>query len=327
MAESSFFWSGTTPGDAGPYSDEDFRDYMKYMFSARNGFGLLTDDGPILSSGDGSNPPLWVEAQSPVAAGVRVAIGRAMIQGVYYKNTAFHNLSISGNVSGNPRIDRIVLQIDFTAQTCRLVVLEGTPAGSPSAPALTQTSSIWEYSLATVAVAASFVTIAQSDITNSYPEGITPVGSMMAYIGTVAPTGWLLCDGSAVDRITYGPLFTLLGTTYGVGDGSTTFNLPDFRGRVPVGLDNMGGSSANRVTAVEADSLNSTGGGEENHTLTVNEMPSHRHIVNNSSDTRASGGSNTGPGSNGSTNSSYQGGDAAHNNMQPWLPVAWIIKF
>ena len=61
-------------------------------------------------------------------------------------------------------------------------------------------------------------------------------GTVMAFTGAVAPTGWLLCDGSAVSRTTYGGLFAVLGTTYGAGDGSSTFNVPDARGRVPVGL-------------------------------------------------------------------------------------------
>jgi microcystin-dependent protein len=80
-----------------------------------------------------------------------------------------------------------------------------------------------------------------------------------------APTGWLLCDGSAVSRTTYAGLFAILSTTYGVGDGSTTFNLPDLRGRFPVGK-NAGTFSA----------LGGTGG-EETHTLTVPEMPAHTH--------------------------------------------------
>lgn len=69
-------------------------------------------------------------------------------------------------------------------------------------------------------------------------EDTTPTGIISPFGGATAPSGWLLCDGSAVSRITYASLFTVLGTTYGVGDGSTTFNLPDFtnkfaRGNTP----------------------------------------------------------------------------------------------
>ena len=62
-----------------------------------------------------------------------------------------------------------------------------------------------------------------------------PVGSMQAYAGTSAPTGWLLCNGIAASRTTYSNLFSVIGTAYGAGDGSTTFGLPDMRGRVPMG--------------------------------------------------------------------------------------------
>lgn len=62
-----------------------------------------------------------------------------------------------------------------------------------------------------------------------------PAGVVVPYGGTAAPTGWLSCDGAAVSRTVYAPLFAAIGTTYGVGDGSTTFNLPDLRGRFPLG--------------------------------------------------------------------------------------------
>ncbi len=147
---------------------------------------------------------------------------------------------------------------------------------------------------------------------------------MAPFAGSAAPSGWLLCDGAAVSRTQYAALFAVIGTTYGAGDGSTTFNLPDLRGRVPVGLDNMGGASANRVTAAQADSL---GGamGEETHVLTIAEMPSHSHSV---ARTAQAGGTTfasylyTGSG----VNSGLAGGDQPHNNMQPSLFINWIIK-
>lgn len=85
---------------------------------------------------------------------------------------------------------------------------------------------------------------------SEYPAtlGGTPIGGMLAYGGATAPPGWLLCYGQAVSRTTYALLFAVLGIAYGVGDGSTTFNLPDKRGRMSIGADNMGGSAANRVT-------------------------------------------------------------------------------
>ena len=72
-----------------------------------------------------------------------------------------------------------------------------------------------------------------------------PAGMLFPFAGASAPTGYLLCHGQAVSRTTYADLFTAIGTTYGTGDGSSTFNLPDLRGRVIAGQDDMGGSSAN----------------------------------------------------------------------------------
>ena len=85
------------------------------------------------------------------------------------------------------------------------------------------------------------------------------------YAGSVAPQGYLVCDGSAVSRTTYAALFAAIGTTFGAGDESTTFNLPDLSGRVAIG-------------ASSSHALASTGG-EEEHTLLTAEMAAHSHEV------------------------------------------------
>ena len=90
-----------------------------------------------------------------------------------------------------------------------------------------------------------------------------PTGMIMAFGGSSAPTGYLACDGAAVSRSTYDTLFGVIGTTYGAGDGSATFNLPNFRGRFGIG------SSGTRP-------LGRTGG-QENVTLTRGQLPSHSH--------------------------------------------------
>src|SRR5688500_6092933 len=95
---------------------------------------------------------------------------------------------------------------------------------------------------------------------------IVPTGAVLPHAGSTAPTDWLLCDGSAVSRTTYAGLFNVIGETYGVGDGSITFNLPDLRGRAVAGKDNMGGSAANRITSggsgITGTTLGAAGGTE-----------------------------------------------------------------
>ena len=154
-----------------------------------------------------------------------------------------------------------------------------------------------------------------------------PAGVILPYGGAVAPAGWLLCYGQAISRTTYADLYSAIGTTYGVGDGSTTFNVPDLRGRVPLGKDNMGGSSANRVTATEADNLGQ-GSGAETHTLITAEMPAHTHTSNYLSSVPAvplGAGTNAWVGVSGAATSSA-GGGGAHNNLQPYLTLNYIIR-
>ncbi len=79
-------------------------------------------------------------------------------------------------------------------------------------------------------------------------DGIVPPGMLAPYAGKTAPAGWLLCDGSAVSRTAYAALFAVIGTTYGAGNGSTTFTLPDLRGRVAAGA-NASNALASRAGA------------------------------------------------------------------------------
>ena len=107
-----------------------------------------------------------------------------------------------------------------------------------------------------------------------------PAGIVSAFAGVTAPAGWLMCYGQAVSRTEYSALFTALSTTYGSGDGSTTFNIPDMRGRAIAGVDNMGGSAASRLTSTVLTASNTLGatGGTQTHTMTSAEMPVHTHI-------------------------------------------------
>ena len=155
-----------------------------------------------------------------------------------------------------------------------------------------------------------------------------PVGTINMYAGAVAdiPTGWLRCDGSAVSRTTYAQLFAVLDTEYGVGDGSGTFNVPNFV------------TSNKFPRAATNDAGRGTTGGSSTHTLTLSEIPvhnhSHSHTYTQSSNTSgpiysspsSSGGFNAGGStSNTSNDSTNAGGGAAHENKPPFLDVHFII--
>jgi len=148
---------------------------------------------------------------------------------------------------------------------------------------------------------------------------LTPPGLIATYGGSTAPTGYLLCDGSAVSRTTYSALFTAIGTAYGAGDGSTTFNVPNLKGRVPAGYDS---------SQTEFNALGKTGG-EKAHTLTVAEMPEHKHTVSYGSSLGvlgvvAAAGDTLGTNSSAFINNT--GGSGSHNNLQPYTVLNYIIK-
>ena len=117
-----------------------------------------------------------------------------------------------------------------------------------------------------------------------------PAGIVSAFAGVTAPSGWLMCYGQAVSRTDYSALFTALSTTYGSGDGSTTFNIPDMRGRAIAGVDNMGGTAASRLTSTVLTASNTLGatGGTQTHTLTTAELASHNHTQNSHNHTQDS---------------------------------------
>ena len=154
------------------------------------------------------------------------------------------------------------------------------------------------------------------------------VGEIKLWTSATAPDMFLFCAGQAISRTVYLKLFAVIGTTFGAGNGSTTFNLPDLRGRVPLGLDNMGGISANRVTAAAADTVGGVGG-EETHTLTIGEMPSHYHTTTlyggSQQTTTSKPGRTVGTDKYAVIANSSTGGGEPHNNMQPWLAIGWII--
>jgi microcystin-dependent protein len=148
-----------------------------------------------------------------------------------------------------------------------------------------------------------------------------PTGVVLPFGAATVPSGFLLCDGSAISRTTYARLFASIGTAWGVGDGSTTFNLPDGKGRAFIGAGTGSGLTARTL---------GTKLGEESHALIVAEITPHEHQV-----TVAGGGVQ---GVSAGAQSAYYpfgsttysttsiGSGAAHNTMQPWFVGNWIIK-
>lgn len=169
--------------------------------------------------------------------------------------------------------------------------------------------------------------------------GLVPVGALMPFAGTVAPTGWLFAYGQSLSRTTYAALFATIGTSFGSADGAS-FNLPDLRGRVAMGRDNMGGTPANRVTSavagLNANNLGAGGGSQQlhQHSHGVTD-PGHSHAAETVT-------SSTGPDGllspdgvlpvYASTASAVTGisiqntGSGNAQNIQPSLVLNWIIR-
>lgn len=194
------------------------------------------------------------------------------------------------------------------------VTLDGDAAALPFPP---------QSAVQGLAIGARVVCVEQNRRVVAIASSSEAIGLVNAFAGTTAPGGWLLCDGAEVSRTTYSALFTVIGTAYGAGNGTSTFNLPNLKGRVPVGRD---------AAQTEFDVLGETGGAKA-HTLTVAEIPSHVH---DQYVTAATGGGTgirkdyVGDG----TSQAYPqgittggtGGGGAHNNLQPYVVTNYIIK-
>lgn len=171
----------------------------------------------------------------------------------------------------------------------------------------------------------------------AYMESLFPAGLIAPYAGTTVPDKWLACDGSAVSRTTYSGLFAAIGTTWGVGNGTTTFNLPDLRGRTTIGDGTGSGLTARTLGA----SL-----GNETHALSIPELPTHAHNITDPGHAHTaqrvkgsgasdgffndgivqSGSYSTATASTGITTTQNAGSGSSHNNMQPSAVVKYMIR-
>jgi microcystin-dependent protein len=314
---------------------------------------------------------------------VDVAAGDAIVQGDDSSNQgryagrvdATYNLTgFTAPAGSNQRYDLVVLKMndpDDGGSAGRNATIErvaGTAATSPTVPSTPASALllavVGPFTSATTSITTSLIHDAQS---GTGPSGASAAhllsaarrdcGVVEAFAGPVAwvPNGALVCAGQAVSRSTYADLFAVIGTTHGSGDGSTTFNLPDYRGRSLFGLDNMGGSDAGRLSA--SNTLGGAGGAET-HTLTEAQIPTLTHSVTDPTHVHPevddggtqlgylkieSAGSGQAPLLTGSALSTdfkpkaetaaastgisvaNHGGGQAHNNMPPYSLVNWIV--
>ena len=175
----------------------------------------------------------------------------------------------------------------------------------------------------------------------AYVAGATPIGGVVDYAGSTAPSGWLLAYGQTLNSVAnpeYAALYAAIGNTYG-GGGATNFNVPDLRGRVVAGVDNMGGSSASRLTGSTGTGVNGAlgnAGGSQQHTLSEAEMPAHNHtFTDNNTLYGATGYQVGGTSGNGGVQvsgdaadaTSFSGSNNAHNNVQPTFILNKIIRY
>lgn len=296
---------------------------LTFRTSGGTGFTLPTNEW-VFAIADGSSA---VNTTPTSLSGFARLAGTQIFTG---DNTFIGPVSVSASAAFTRPVDiRAALSVTGAA-TFTSAVTVAAPLSVTGAAVFTSTVDISK----ALTVAA---TVASTTGGVKFPDGtlqttaaaaatVVPAGSVFDYAGSTAPSGFLLCFGQAVSRSTYSDLFTAIGTTFGSGDGSTTFNLPDLRGRVAAGKDDMGGSAANRITAAGSGITGTTlgaAGGTQTHTLTTAEMPAHTHsnvVVSGSSGFGGCGLFDR----NGTTGST--GGGGAHQNTQPTLILNKIIK-
>lgn len=178
-----------------------------------------------------------------------------------------------------------------------------------------------------------------SNLPSSATDGLW-VGKIDITATSTAPTRWLLCQGQAVSRTTYSDLFTAIGTTYGSGDGSTTFNVPDLGGRVVAGKESSATRLTSGVSGVDGATLGAAGGDQNmhghTHTATVTDS-GHTHSME--TQTGAGGGGtpwvgntgvsygsmNTGSSTTGITVSNSTAGSGSSQNVQPTIVLNYVI--
>jgi microcystin-dependent protein len=283
---------------------------------------------------------------------IKVQPGRVVVRGHYGDWAAQKTLGVAGANASLTRIDRVVARLDITNSRIDLDVLTGTP-GSGLPPALTQNSTTWEVSLARVSVPPGDTTVDSSQVTDerafARPHGVEVGDIKIVAYAAPANSAELFLQGQIVSRVAFAQLFAIWGTTYGSGDGTTTFGLPNSQGAVIVGRNTADSDFA---------TLGKTGG-EKRHTLAWSEVPpapgqlatdtengQHSHavpmrtILTPSSPSGAIAvviaapvGDGTGFFQTGAESAAHNhgltfpgGGGNAHNVMQPYITLNYAVR-
>ena len=208
------------------------------------------------------------------ARSVSVAAGTLYGDGVVSVNSGAETVAMTTPVNGQWFV--IALRRTWSTNTSELVAIAGattttsTPSTIPTSfPTLnTNVGVVTDQPIAWAWCNSANLTVVISSLrkTPMKQTETIPTGFIMPYAGATAPTGWLIADGSALSRITYADLYNVIGTTYGVGNGSTTFNIPDLRTKVPAGK-----SASGTFSTLGAS------GGNETKALGIGDMPAHTH--------------------------------------------------
>ena len=210
----------------------------------------------------------------------------------------------------------IQTQIDTKAP-----IVSPTFTGTVVLPATTSVGTITSTELGYVDGVTSSIQTQLNALTAAISVSV-PAGVIVPYAGSNVsiPTGYFLCDGQAISRTTYATLFGVVGVTYGAGDTTTTFNVPNLKGRVPVGLDS---------TQVEFDGLGETAGVKA-VTLDITQIPAHSHggqVVLGVGQAIGTSGIDATTIGNSQPSTGSAGGGLSHDNLQPYIVVNYLIKY
>lgn len=270
------------------------------------------------------------EPQTHMAATAAVHGVAGTLVGTTDTQTLTNKTLVSPTVSGSGSVTASSLSISSSAS-----LPANTSIGSVSSTEIGYLDGVTEAVQTQLDTLDSTVLALDSEVSTAQAtaDRAAPTGVVQAYLGTSAPTGWLLCDGTAVSRTTYSALFALFGTRYGVGDGTTTFNLPDLRSRFLRGAADtatLSGTVAGADTHTHTGSAISSGGHTHTYSGTVDETGSGNQKfvqsgTNSGTVTALHQHTYSGTTATGGVHSHSLGVDSA-NNIPANFGINWIVK-